>query len=138
MNTPYFLNLALDTLFDQRDIWIGLTANVPADGSITAEEPSGSGTGYARVKLTGLSPAAGGVKTNSADLSFPESLGTWGAEPMRSYLAFDAAEPGSGNLLFFGRLKNSSGADCERYVEGEMVQLTIPAGSIQLELTDGN
>lgn len=127
MNTTKFLNRAIDDIFESAtQYWIGLSTTKPAVDGTNVTEPSGSGTGYARVLLANLAPAVGGVKTNTADIPFPESTARWSESPLTHYVVFDNST--GGDLLFYGELVP------QRVVEAEGVQLIMKAGQVTLTL----
>lgn len=57
------------------EFWVGLSSTAPTSSGGNVSEPSGNG--YARVKVTGFTPANEGAVKNSADVVFPVSTGTW-------------------------------------------------------------
>ena len=78
---------------------------------------------YQRIKLTNLSAPTDGVITNNADISWPESTSDWGI--VTSYVIFDSATVGAGNLLVFGDLSTP------RSVERDTI-MTIKAAYLKL------
>ena len=130
MNTTYFLNQVMGNLFKTKTTpalpgayYIGLSTSEPTAEGLNTGEPSTSGTGYARVLLADLSEPEAGAITNTAAVSFPESITDWGS--MLYYVVYDAAT--GGNLLFYGALSIS------RSVEPNTV-ITIKAGELTITL----
>lgn len=108
MNTNYFINLIAGNIFRTKtspsiptNYYIGLSSTEPTVDGVCTGEPSRSGTGYSRVKLSNLSTPSNGVISNASNIDFNESLSSWGQ--MRYYVVYDS-ETG-GNLLFGGALK---------------------------------
>ena len=130
MNTTYFLNQVMGNLFKTKTTpalpsayYIGLSTSEPTIEGLNTGEPSMSGTGYARVLLGDLSVPAAGTITNTAAVSFPESITDWGT--MLYYVVYDSAT--GGNLLFYGALSIS------RNVEPNTV-ITIKSGELSITL----
>ena len=105
MNTTYFLNLVAGNVFQSQtspaiptEYYIGLSTTTPNINGSNVNEPPASAS-YQRIKLTSLSA---GVVTNTADISWPESTSDWGV--VTSYVIYDSATVGAGNLLMFGDL----------------------------------
>jgi len=131
MNTTYYLNNVMGNVFKTQispalptDYWLGLSLTTPniAGGSVL--EPTPSGSGYVRVKLTGnLSVPVNGTVTNNGAISFNESLTSWGT--VKSYVIYDSQT--GGNLLMFGDLT------IQRTVEQGTV-ITIKAGELVITL----
>ena len=102
------------------------------DNSGTANEVSGTGTGYSRKTLLG----AGGVTTfsqvdasrtykNDSDIEWATATSDWGTI---TYLAlYDAFSIGTGNLLWYGQLERSF--ECPT---GQV--FLIPAGHLRITL----
>lgn len=106
MNTTYFLNLIAGNLFKTKtdpdipnELWIGLSTTTPTINGDNVSEPDGS-VGYSRVKLDMLSQPTAGVVTNTKNIDFNESTGSWGV--VTHFLIFDAKN--DGHLLQFGSL----------------------------------
>lgn len=132
MTTTYYLDLAAGNLFGTKTTpaipkkyYIGLSSSLPQTNGTGATEPSTSGTGYARVELTGLSEPSDGTITNSGVITFPESVTAWGT--MTCYVIYDA--PTGGNLLMYGNLEVS------RNIESDTV-LSIRANELQITLAN--
>lgn len=127
MNTKYFRNCVADNIFRGAAspplpiaLYIGLSSTEPdADGQNVTEP--GSGVGYARVQLSGLSAAQDGVVTNPSVINFAESTGNWGT--MTHFVIFDAAE--DGNLLMYGALSPSRVIDTETIMTIKQNALTL-------------
>ena len=132
MNTTYFLNQVMGNVFHTKTspalptkYYIGLSSTQPTvDGECTGE-PTTSGTGYSRVLLDSLTAPSAGVVSNSAAISFNESISNWGT--MLYYVVYDAAT--GGNLLFFGSLSVG------RSVEPNTI-ITIKAGELKITLSN--
>ena len=84
MNTTYFKNVIMGNVFRTATgtalpttYYIGLSSTAPTLEGGNVTEPSGSGTGYARVQLNSLTSPTDGVINNSAAISFPESISDW-------------------------------------------------------------
>ncbi len=108
MNTTYFLNLVAGNVFQSQtspaiptEYYIGLSTTTPNINGSNVNEPPASAS-YRRIKLTSLSAPTAGVVTNTADISWPESTSDWGV--VTSYVIYDSATVGAGNLLMFGDL----------------------------------
>ena len=108
MNTTYFLNLVAGNVFQSQpspaippEYYIGLSTTTPNINGSNVNEPPASAS-YQRIKLTSLSAPTAGVVTNTADISWPESTSDWGV--VTSYVIYDSATVGAGNLLMFGDL----------------------------------
>lgn len=136
MNTTYFKNNIMGNVFKTQtgtptpsNYYIGLSSTAPSVTGSNVTEPTGTGTGYARVLLNSLSAPTGGVIKNQSVISFPESLTSWfpAASPATHYVIFDSAT--SGNLLMYNTLTNP------RVIEAGTVA-TIKAESLYLQLTD--
>lgn len=131
MNTTYFLNLAAGNLFQTQTspaiptaYYIGLSTTSPNTSGANVNEPSTAGA-YTRVKLTSLSAPTNGVVTNNSDISWPESTSDWGT--VTSYVIYDSATVGSGNLLMYGDLSTA------RTVEKDTI-MTIKASYLKLSV----
>lgn len=134
MNTTYFLNQVMGNLFGTQttpaipsNYYIGLSTSEPSIAGVCDGEPSTSGTGYSRVMLSNLSVPNSGTITNTAAVSFPESITSWGT--MLYYVVYDALT--GGNLLFYGSLSIS------RSVEPNTV-ITIKTGELTITLSNPN
>lgn len=136
MNTTYFKNLIMGNLFRTdtstslpTNYYIGLSSTAPTAAGGNVTEPSGTGTGYARVQLTSLTAPNDGVISNSAAINFPESTSNWfpAASPAQYYVIYDAQT--GGNLLMYNQLTTS------RVIETNTIA-TIKASSLYLQLTD--
>ncbi len=108
MNTTYFLNCVSGNVFGSaktpalpQKYYLGLSTSAPALDGSNVTEPSAS-TGYTRVEVTGLSAPQNGVVTNTAPITFNESLSSWGI--VTHYVLFDSPTSGAGNLLIYGAL----------------------------------
>lgn len=130
MNTRYFLNQVMGNVFHTKEnpslpsqYYIGLSTSEPTYEGVCAGEPSTNGTNYERVLLANLSAPTDGIITNTAAISFNESITDWGV--MEYYAVFDAKE--GGNLLFYGELSIS------RSIEPNTV-LTIKTGELSIQL----
>jgi hypothetical protein len=95
------------------------TSNPDEDNSGTEV----SGNNYARVSVTFGAPS-NGVSTNSADLVFPTSSGSWGT--VTHFSIMDAST--SGNMLYYGSLNSSAVIDGADYI------LTISSGDLSITL----
>lgn len=136
MNTTYFKNVIMGNVFRTATgtalpttYYIGLSSTAPTLEGGNVTEPSGSGTGYARVQLNSLTPPTDGVINNSAAISFPESTSDWfpASAPAMYYVIYDAQS--GGNLLMYNQLTTS------RVIETNTIA-TIKANSLYLQLTD--
>ena len=132
MNTTYYLNLVMGNVFHTKsspaipsNYYLGLTSSEPTISGVNTGEPSLNGTGYSRVLLSSLSAPEDGVITNTATISFDESITDWGV--MKYYTVYDS-ETG-GNLLFYGPLSLS------RSVEPNTV-ITIRKGELTIQLAN--
>ncbi len=136
MNTTYFLNLVMDSVFHTGDdatlptnYYIGLTTSEPSvDGIISGEPDTGTGTGYQR-QLLNLVRNNDGVVENKDAIEFSESASNWGT--MKYYIVCDAPkeEAENGNLLFYGALEEA------RTIESGTT-FTIKAGGMKITLKD--
>jgi hypothetical protein len=129
MNTTYFLNCVSGNVFNTKTspslpktYYIGLSTSTPTISGSGVTEPSTT-NGYARLKLSSLGTPTDGVVTNSSDINFAESTGSWGT--ITHFVIYDSATVGSGNLLMYGELTTS------RTVETATI-MTIKAGYLQL------
>lgn len=128
MNTTYFLNQIMGNLFRTKtnpplptNYYLGLSTSAPQTDGSGAKEPSTNGTGYLRVALTGLSTPENGVVKTTKDISFNESLSSWGT--VTHYVVYDA--PSGGNLLFYGTLATTCTVDKNTVVTIRSGELTI-------------
>ena len=124
MNTKHFLNLVAGNVFQSQttpaiptEYYIGLSTTTPNINGSNVNEPPVSGS-YQRIKLTNLSAP-------NADISWPESTSDWGI--VTSYVIFDSATVGAGNLLVFGDLSTP------RSVERDTI-MTIKAAYLKLSV----
>lgn len=136
MTTTLFKNIIMGNVFKTdtstalpTNLYIGLSSTTPTAAGGNVSEPSSTGTGYARVRLTSLSAPTNGVITNSADISWPESLSAWfnASNPATHYVIFNAAT--GGNLLMYNALASP------RVIDADTVA-TIKSGNLILQLTD--
>jgi len=136
MNTTYFKNLIMGNVFATdtstslpSNYYIGLSSTAPSEDGLNVTEPSFSGTGYARVRLSSLTTPNAGVITNNSQIQFPESTANWfsASNPAIYYVIFDSAT--GGNLLMYEQLTTS------RIIEINTIA-TIKANSLYLQLTD--
>ena len=132
MNTTYFLNQVMGNVFGTKndpalptEYYIGLATTSPTVAGANDGEPSFSGTGYARVRLSSLSEPENGIIRNNEAINFNESITNWGT--VSHYTVYDA-ETG-GNLLFYGQLSEA------RTIEANTI-LTIKAGELSIQLTN--
>ena len=132
MNSTHYLNRIMGNLFKTKTspalpaaYHIGLSSTEPTIAGAGVTEPSAAGTGYARVILNNLSEPTDGTITNTAAISFPESLAEWGS--IQYYVVYDAAT--GGNLLFYG------GLSVNRNVEINTV-ITIKSGELSITLSN--
>ena len=128
MNTTYFLNQIMGNLFQTRtsppiptNYYLGLSTSAPQTNGEGVKEPSTNGTGYTRVALTNLSEPTNGVVKNTKNISFSESLSSWGT--ITHYVVYDA--PTNGNLLFYGTLAANCTVDKNAVVTIKSGELTI-------------
>ena len=131
MTTNYFLNNIMGNVFGSKtnpalpmSYYIGLSTSAPSLDGTGVTEPSSS-SGYARVKLSGLSEPTNGTITNTDSITFDESVTDWGV--MTHFVIYDAAS--SGNLLMYDVLTSA------RAVEAATV-VTIKPNSLQLTLAN--
>lgn len=103
--------------------WLALSSTEPHSDGTGVTEPAVEGTGYSRVQITNLSEPDQGVITNTAPISFEESLDEWGI--MTYYAVYDMQT--DGHLLFFGALNVS------RHVEPNTI-ITVKTGELTLSL----
>lgn len=135
MNTKYFKNLVMGNIFKTQtspkipDYYIGLSSTTPDLSGNNVTEPSTSGTGYARVKLTSLGAPSDGTITNSSDITFSESQSDWfpAGNPATHYVIFDSQT--GGNLLMYNELVKP------RIIEADTVAV-ITASSLYMKLLD--
>ena len=130
MTTTYFLNCIMGNVFQTAvdpalptTVYLGFSSTEPSIDGTGVTEPSGNG--YARVQLTDLSEPSNGVITNSNDISFDDSTGSWGT--IAYFVLYDAES--DGNLLMYEALTKS------RSVEEGMV-VTVRSGSLNLVLAN--
>lgn len=131
MNSTYFLDCVAGNLYGTKttpalptEYFIGLSTTAPEADGTNVHEPA-AGTGYARVKLEGLSEPTGGVVTNTNRIDFAESTSPWGT--MTHYVIYDSLI--DGNLLEFGALPLS------RTVETGTI-MTIKPSYLKLSVED--
>lgn len=105
MITTYFKNLIMGNTFATKttptlptQYYLALSSTEPKSDGTGVTEPSTTGTAYARVLLDCLSEPNDGVIINENTVSFPESTAAWGTQ--NYYAVYDAADPGTGNLLY--------------------------------------
>ena len=129
MNTTYFLNLVAGNVFRTQtspsiptNYYIGLSTTTPTASGTNITEPNSS-AGYSRVQLTNLSTPSNGVITNSADINWTESTGSWGT--VTYYVIWDAAT--GGHALSYGALTSP------RSVETSTI-ISIRANSLSLSV----
>lgn len=132
MNTTYFLNTVMGNVFGTKtspaiptSYYLGLSTTAPSKSGTGANEPSSSGTGYARVQLTSLSEPSEGVISSEDIITFAEATADWGT--ITHYVIYDAAT--NGNLLMYGPLENS------RHVEANTV-VSFRSGGLTITLAD--
>lgn len=102
---------------------LGLSRTTPVVGGTNVTEPSGSG--YARITLTGLSASVNGLVTNSTNLYFPISTGSWGT--ITHWVLYGNTT--STNLLAFGALTTPQTVSVDSIV-------TIVAGELDFRLSN--
>lgn len=132
MNTTYFLNQVMGNVFGTKvapalpkEYYIGLSTSEPSLEGVCTGEPTVNGTGYSRVLLSSLTEPTNGAISNSAAVSFAESITDWGT--MLYYVVYDAKI--AGNLLFYGALSIS------RSVEPGTV-ITVKTGELTITLSN--
>lgn len=130
MNTTYFLNCVAGNLFKTKTspalptgYYIGLSTTAPAVGGSGVTEPTGKG--YKRIQLTGLSAPTDGVITNTTNIDFDESTGSWGT--VTHFVIYDSLT--GGNLLMYGELSTP------RVIENATI-MTIKNGFLKLSVNN--
>ena len=102
-----FLEHITGTAYTAPTMWVGLSSTIPNENGTNITEPSGGG--YARVTTAAKwGSVTSGSVSNNADITFPESTGTWGSE-ITHFILFDAST--AGNALRFEWLGRTSGSD---------------------------
>lgn len=136
MNTTYFKNLIMGNIFRTKttpsipsNYYIGLSGTEPTLTGSNVSEPSRTGTGYSRIRLSSLSVPTDGIVTNTGDIKFSESQTDWfdADSPATHYVIYDA-ETG-GNLLMYNELSKP------RIIESNTIAI-INASSLQMRLLD--
>jgi len=130
MNTTYWLNSIMDTMYTSNDgdFYVGLSSTLPTQAGANISEPT---TGaYARVKVTAFSNPVNGMVKNTAAIEFPRSTGVWfdSDHKARYWLLFDGSGA-SAHLLSSGEL------DEAKTVESN-TSITIAAETLSVTLTD--
>lgn len=131
MITTYFKLLIMRLLFHlpgstslPAKYYLGWSKTPPTASGTNFTEPAAV-TGYKRIEATGLTIDSNGVVSNSAALSFPESLA---AQGVASYLGiFDA--PTGGNLLIYKQLKRTVDIPIE-------TTATLKIGALKISLVN--
>lgn len=126
MITNHFRNLIMGNVFGTdktnaipTEYFIGLSKTSPAIDGTGATEPAAPD--YARVKLTSLSVPTNGSITNTAPISFAESLSNWGV--VTHFVIYDAAT--GGNLLAYDLLTKPRTIESESEVMFKTESLKI-------------
>lgn len=123
MNTTYFKNMIAGRIFNigsqpefPTEYYIGLSSSEPNEAGANVTEPSGSGTGYTRVKLDPLTGPENGVVQNEHDVSFPKADSDWfpPGTPATHYVVFDSIS--GGNLIVYGTLKKPRTIESDTYI----------------------
>lgn len=136
MNTTYFKNLIMGNVFRTNTstpiptgYYIGFSSTAPNLDGTNVTEPSTSGTGYERVRLSSLSEPVAGAITNNNTIQFNESTTDWfpPTAPAIYYVIFDSQA--NGNLLMYNELTT------RRIIETNTVA-TIRPNSLSIRLTD--
>jgi hypothetical protein len=130
MNTTYWLNKVNDFIFNisrttalPSTYTLGLSTTTPTVSGTNVTEPSGNG--YSRIAITGLSASVNGLVTNSSNLYFPISTGSWGT--ITHYVIY--GDTTGTNLLAFGALTTSQAVSIDNIV-------TIVAGELDFQLSN--
>lgn len=128
MVTTYFLNNIAGNIFGTKtdpalpsEYYIGLSTTAPTTAGENVTEPSTSGTGYSRVKVTSFSEPDNGAVTIEEAVAFPESTADWGT--VTHYVLYDAIT--GGNLLIYDPLNSSRHIDANTSVVFQQGSLTI-------------
>lgn len=131
MVTTYFLNLVSGNLYGSQTnppipstYYIGLSSTEPELDGSGVTEPSANDN-YSRVPIASFGAPDNGVITNTADISFNESIAAWGT--MTHYVIYDSII--GGNLLIYNNLAEP------RSVESSTI-LTLKAGNLKLNLSN--
>lgn len=104
--SDFLENAVLDHIFTDpaysppATLYVALSTADPLDTGAGIAEPVGNA--YQRVGVTAatFSAASGGVKTNTATISFPQATGSWGT--ITHFAIFD--DQSTGNFLAHGNL----------------------------------
>lgn len=72
------------------------------EGTLT-NEISTAGTDYAR-QAVAFTPSANGATQNTADVDFPQAIGTWGTVRYAAIIDTNDAVTPTGNILYYGQL----------------------------------
>lgn len=130
MNTTYFLNQIMGNVFKSKttpalpsEYYLGVSTTAPSVDGTGVTEPTGSGSGYKRILITGLSAPTNGAIQNTGALSLDESMTDWGT--VTHYVVYDS--PTGGNLLFYGPLSK------QRVIEANTI-ITFRAGELDITL----
>ena len=77
MNTIYWRNKMMDDMYGDasNQFWVGLSSSAPTQQGGNVTEPVGNG--YARVQIPAFTSANDGAISNTTDIVFPISTGTW-------------------------------------------------------------
>lgn len=131
MNTTYWLNKMISTIYPTsgKTYYIGLSSTIPTASGSGVTEPSGNG--YARVALSQFTAANGGIVKSASNVVFPTSTGAWfpPTSPAKCWVMFEEAGSNA-NVLACGELNGSVAVWAS-------TTLTIPAGEIQITISDG-
>lgn len=129
MVSTYFKNLVAEHIWHitgasslPGKYYLALSSTEPVESGTGVTEP-GAASGYARVEMAGLSKAAAGVVSNTAQISWPKVTTNSGTV---TYWALYDAKSG-GNLLMGGLLDDTKHLD-----KGTTV--LIPAGEFSLKV----
>ena len=106
MNSTHWLNEIMNTMYvnSDKEFWIGLSSTEPDKDGGNITEPTGDD--YARVQVTGFTPANDGFIYNVEQIAFQKSQSIWFPPEAKAayWLLFDG--PGAdANFLQAGQLQ---------------------------------
>lgn len=134
MTTTYFRNMIAGNVFKvgsqpafPQSYYIGLSSTTPTEAGGNVKEPSTSGTGYARVKISSLTSPSNGLVKNQSEIAFNKAEANWfpASSPATHYVIFDAKT--SGHLMIYGELGKSRIIESDTY-------LSFPAGELTIKI----
>lgn len=130
MNTNTFLNMVAGNVFKVKtspalptSYWLGLSTGTPVVAGTGAKEPVGNAYHRVQLNTTNLGTPNNGVVKNKAEITFPESTGSWGV--ITHYVIY--GQETDGDLLMFGQLTQSRTVETGTTLRIKANELTLSA-----------